>query len=169
MKKTLLLVKALTPLWLCAQHRVIELTTTSGNMSSHVLTNINKQTFESGKLVTSFNDATPSDGSALTALSKVTFGISRVTELASEASMTNYNLYPIPVQNELHLSFEAMTSATATLQVIGLDGRIVLSSAQSVVSGSNTLHLNVSTLAQGIYICRLSYGHEHYTQQIVKQ
>lgn len=169
MKKAILLVMLLTPVWLCAQLKVIELTTTSGSMSSYVLTDISKQTFESGKLITSFNNATPSVETTLSTLSKVTFATSTPTELASDAGTTNYSLYPMPVQEELHLSFEAQTKANATLQVISLDGRTVLSSTQTVVNGPNTLYLNVSSLSQGIYICRLSYGEEHYTQRIIKQ
>ena len=169
MKKTLLLVMALTPVWMCAQHKVIELTPTSGSESSYTLSDISKQTFESGTLVTNFNDGSNAITTTLTELSKVTFGTSISTALASKTMVTDYNLYPMPVQDEMHLSFDSQTAATATLQVLTLDGRTVLSSTQDVVSGSNSLNLNVSALAQGIYICRLSYGAEHYTQQIIKE
>ena len=169
MKKTFLFVLALTPVWLCAQHKVIELIPTSGSMTSYTLSNISKQTFSAGNLVTNFNDGSTAIESMLTGLSKVTFGTSTVTALASESIATDYNLYPMPVQDEMHLSFDSQTAATATLQVLTLDGRTVLSSTQAVVSGNNSLNFNVSTLAQGIYICRLSYGAEHYTQQIIKE
>ncbi|MDA3853142.1 MAG: T9SS type A sorting domain-containing protein [Bacteroidales bacterium] len=169
MKKTLLLVMALTPVWLCAQQKVIELTPTSDSMSSYVLSSISKQTFESGKLVTSFNDGSSTEETPLVELSKVTFTTSTPTELASDASITDYTLYPMPVQDELNLSFEAKTAASATLQILSLDGRTLLSSNQTIHSGSNTLKLSVSDLAQGLYICRLSYGNEQYTQQIIKQ
>ncbi len=160
---------ALPALAITQEYKVIELTPTSGNMSSYVLSSISKQTFESGKLVSSFSDGTSTVETTLTELSKVTFATSTPTELASDVSTTNYSLYPMPVQDELNLSFDAKTAASATLQILTLDGRTILSTKQTIHSGSNTLNLSVSDLPQGLYICRLSYGNEHYTQQIIKK
>lgn len=169
MKKGIFLVIALIPVCLFAQQTVIKLIPTTGSANTYALSSISKQTFESGKLVTTFKDSSPTVETTLTELSKVTFGTSVPTALTNEASTTNYSLFPMPVQEDLHLSFEAQTKAQATVQVLSLDGRIVLSNTLTVVHGSNTLNLNVSTLAQGIYICRLSYGDEHYSQQIIKK
>ncbi len=169
MKKALLLAMVLTPVWLCAQQKVIKLTPTSGSMSSYTLSNISKQTFESGKLVTSFNDGSSTVETTLTELSKVTFGTSVATQLASDGSSTDYTLYPMPVQDELNLSFDAKTAASATLQILSLDGRTVLSRTQVIHSGANQLELSTADLQSGIYICHLTHGNETYTQQIIKQ
>ena len=168
MKKLILLVMALTPVLLCAQQKVIELTPTLGSKASYVLNNISKHTFESGKLITSFNDGSSTIENTLSELRKVTFSTSAPAKLASDASTTDYSLYPMPVQDKLNLSFDAKIAASATLQILSLDGHTILSSNQTIHSGNNTLNLSVSDLHQGIYICRLSYGNEHYTQQIIK-
>jgi hypothetical protein len=168
MKKIVLLVLALTPVWLYAQQKVIVLTPTLGSSSSYVLKNISKHTFKSGKLVTSFNDGSSTIENTLSELSKVTFSTSAPAKLASDASTTDYSLYPMPVQDNLILSFDAKIATSATLQILSLDGRTILSFNQTIHSGNNTLKISVSDLLQGIYICRLSYGNEHYNQQIIK-
>lgn len=172
MKKALLLVMVLTPVWLCAQQKVIQFTSTSGSVSSYALSSIRSHVFEADKMVTNFNNSTETVETMFSELSKVTFGTNEPgdgSKLASNASSTDYCLFPMPVQDELSLRFDATSSANAKLQVLTLDGRIVLNRTEAVVSGTNTLELNVSTLSQGIYICRLSYGDEQYTQQIIKK
>lgn len=120
------------------------------------------------QLITTFTDGSSTDAT-LADLSRVTFGTSSSAALVSESVAVDYSLYPMPVQNDLYLNFESRTAAIATLQVLTLDGRTILSSAPSVICGNNTLTLNVNTLEPGMYICRLTYGTEQYTQQIIKQ
>jgi hypothetical protein len=92
--------------------------------------------------------------------------VSDVT-LAPESAVT-LSLYPNPVQNGI-LSVEWTTNASsaATIDVLGLDGRVMTTRTWSVAPGAQRTFVDVSSLASGIYLVRLTGGNHQRTQRVV--
>lgn len=87
--------------------------------------------------------------------------------VAPESAAT-LSLYPNPVQ-EGNLSVEWTTNASsaATIDVLGLDGRILATRMWNVAPGAQRTSVDVSSLASGIYLVRLSAGSTQRTQRVV--
>ena len=78
---------------------------------------------------------------------------SRVTSILAPAdTVTNaFNIYPIPVTNELYFETED-PSSVLTIEIFDMNGRTILS--QSGITDVIT-QLDTSTLANGMYIFRI--------------
>jgi len=87
--------------------------------------------------------------------------------LAPESALT-LSLYPNPVQDgNLNVEWTTNASSAATLDVLGLDGRIMATRAWNVAAGAQRTSVDVSSLASGIYLVRLSAGSLQRTQRVV--
>ena len=69
----------------------------------------------------------------------------------SELTEKSYLLYPVPTSNVIALTME--NGLTNAVEIIDLEGRSVF---QQVFNTSNYIELNVSTLADGIYVLRFN-------------
>ncbi|MDG1675234.1 MAG: T9SS type A sorting domain-containing protein, partial [Flavobacteriales bacterium] len=58
-------------------------------------------------------------------------------------------------------------SSSATIDVLGLDGRIMTTRSWNVAPGAQRTSVDVSSLASGIYLVRLSAGSVQRTQRVV--
>ncbi len=61
-------------------------------------------------------------------------------------------LYPNPVQQQLQLRIDAAVSSSYNIRVFDGAGRLILLKNSSVNTGINTISLDVSSLAQGLYM-----------------
>jgi hypothetical protein len=75
------------------------------------------------------------------------------------------NAYPNPVNSELTLTLETVTSGAYTAELLDVSGRVVLTEMISAVSGENTTKLNVSELAKGMYMLSIKNA-EGFAKQI---
>ena len=92
--------------------------------------------------------------------------VSEVT-LAPENSVT-LSLYPNPVHDgNLSVEWTSNASSSATIDVLGLDGRIMTTRSWNVAPGAQRTSVDVSSLASGIYLVRLSAGSVQRTQRVV--
>ena len=73
--------------------------------------------------------------------------------------------YPNPTQNNLYISMGNLNSEKTNLQLIDWLGKIVLE--REFNSTSNLLNVNVSTLAKGIYLARITSTNQTQTKKIV--
>lgn len=81
-------------------------------------------------------------------------------------SLVEGSIYPNPVVDEFRIKYINSTdSKTLNVQIIGLDGKVLLSKKLKSVSDPIT----ISTLSSGIYFCRFTDGTLTQTIKIIKQ
>lgn len=87
---------------------------------------------------------------------------------ASAASLTynnNIAAYPNPANTELTVSLNYVQLASTTIELINLNGQVVVSQNDSeLFSAKNTL--DVSNLEKGIYILKVTNGDATYTRKV---
>ncbi len=79
------------------------------------------------------------------------------------------NIYPLPAKNVVNLDFDATPNTTVAVTLKDMTGRTVLVKNTKITEGSNQLTLEVSGLANGIYILTMNDGISSFVQRIVKQ
>lgn len=77
-------------------------------------------------------------------------------------------LNPNPVVDQLNVQYRANDADYAQLQLIDIQGRVVLQQILSNEIGKDHMSVSVSNLKQGIYLCRLQTGNQIETAKFVK-
>ena len=67
-------------------------------------------------------------------------------------------IFPNPAKNEVTLEFSSEERTNGQLFVTSLLGSVVLEEEINIGMGENTIPISVSSLAPGLYICRIKYG-----------
>lgn len=95
---------------------------------------------------------------------------------AESAAITNTDIaaglmsvYPVPTQRELNLNYRSLGDGEVTVQVLALDGRIVMESKHQVNVSDNTIKLDVSSLPMASYQVKVTNGTETFIEKFVKQ
>ncbi|MEO8150604.1 MAG: SBBP repeat-containing protein [Bacteroidia bacterium] len=77
-------------------------------------------------------------------------------------------LYPNPSDEMVNLNFMAASATTYMVTVIDVTGRTVLSQSITSEAGDNNTELNISSLANGIYLLKLTSGSAEQVTRLVK-
>ena len=79
-------------------------------------------------------------------------------------------MYPNPATSSVTVEFVAAEKTeNATIQVLDMVGRVVLSQHKTVTEGSNYETLDLANLPQGAYCVRTAVGELIYTTKITVQ
>lgn len=76
---------------------------------------------------------------------------------------------PSTIGQPIELQVTASLSTDVSIQLYGITGQLLQQQQWAVGIGKHVLSLPTTTLSAGIYLLRLSYGHEHHTYKIVVQ
>jgi hypothetical protein len=68
------------------------------------------------------------------------------------------NIHPNPSTGDVNFDLVSTGEGTALVEVMDITGRVVLSSSSAIKDGKNTMKVDISSLAQGSYILRVSMG-----------
>jgi len=79
------------------------------------------------------------------------------------------DVYPNPVQDELIISFETLNEATINYEVRNLNGQLVQSNFVQSNSGINTLKIQTSDLAQGVYFVQFQSNSIQEVKRFIKK
>ncbi|HET6989848.1 MAG TPA: T9SS type A sorting domain-containing protein, partial [Bacteroidia bacterium] len=81
------------------------------------------------------------------------------------------NIHPNPSTGDLNFDLLSTEKGTALVEVMDITGRIVLSSSSAIEDGRNTLKVDLSSLAQGTYMLRVSMGCCNFTSlnKVIKE
>jgi hypothetical protein len=80
---------------------------------------------------------------------------------------SKFNLYPNPAQENVMVELNATTSGIATVNLYTLLGESAFSFAYAVSEGMNSINLNTSEFAEGIYIFEMVQAGEIIRQKLV--
>ncbi len=76
-------------------------------------------------------------------------------------------LFPIPVSSKLNVVFTAVTGGDLVMQLINSAGQISHQEQRTVSAGPYSTQLNVSNLAPGVYVLRLTLAGKKYTKKVI--
>lgn len=152
-----------------AETAFIYTTTLSGNVASittttfcyFVNTSINGQTV---------NTWIPSAPSGLRTAYSLHVRDNSALDMNNDENQYDMSFYPNPVTAELTIDYALLSIEDTELTITDATGRIIaIHELRDQVVGNNSLTINVSHLANGIYVCTLKLGNETITKRIVKQ
>ena len=119
--------------------------------------------FGEGPLSISYYRLTTMDADGKKTVSKT------VSAHTGKSKLTLLNAYPSPAKNVVNLDFDATPNTTVAVALKDMTGRAVLVKNTKITEGSNQLTLDVSGLANGVYILTMNDGVSSIVQRIVKQ
>ncbi len=90
-------------------------------------------------------------------------GFTGVETLTSNSLMA----YPNPANNMVTVGFGAEKATQGTLEIMNLAGQVVLSQNIDVVSGKNTIEINIADLASGVYAYQVKTAAQQMTGKLV--
>ena len=100
-------------------------------------------------------------------------GRSEYTDIKSvkiAAAAADVQVRPNPVTGAvLVLAVSVQQSSKTTLQVMGVDGKIVLQQSIVLAAGKNMVNLNIATVPAGIYLVQVKMSDEVITKKFIRQ
>ncbi|MFN0032465.1 MAG: T9SS type A sorting domain-containing protein [Flavobacteriales bacterium] len=72
--------------------------------------------------------------------------------------VANLNVYPVPAEGMLNISFDAMLAQNISISLSNNMGQIVMTHNAGTLAGNSIVQLNVEHLAAGIYTLQMSNG-----------
>lgn len=96
-----------------------------------------------------------------------------VKDPASVSRLTKYNskdigISPNPAFNEADVRFSLSCQTDVSIQVLDMTGRVILQHVQmNMPAGTQLVKLDTSGLPEGVFICSIKLGEEHYTQKLM--
>ena len=159
----LLLFGSLSALNAQTHNAVIQLQ--NGSQIPYSIATIEAFVFQNGTM--NVHSSTQSDATfPIDTISSIRFEYGTVSQSRS-STRENLRVYPNPATNILTVEFDANSRGNMILEIVGMEGQLFLS--QQVNSGETRTEINVSSLAQGIYICRIRGTNRSGAIQFVKQ
>lgn len=141
----------------------------SGTQTSYSLSNIQKLTFASENIIVNKKDGSINTF-AFTNIRYLNFGNDGTTGISRIEIEGNKTLilYPNPVTDQLNIQFKSASSEKVQLQIVNIQGRIILQEDIKSQSGINYATISVSQLLHGLYFCRLQNGDKPETIKFLK-
>ena len=134
---------------------------------------LNGRGFSENVLTYSLNDMQPFAGVAYYRLVQrtrngaVNFTDVKVVNRSIEP-VTYYTVYPNPVQGILNISISAAVSEKTTVEIYDLNGRRMFGESYNILSGKQTLSLDMSSLGNGTYILKMKLAGKISAQLVNK-
>jgi PKD repeat protein len=75
--------------------------------------------------------------------------------------------YPNPVENQLNIALSLESNTQISVEIYNLAGQNLLSNNYNLQAGSQTLRINLSDLAKGSYILRITNTNGAHTKQLI--
>ena len=132
----------------------------TGAQNAYAIANIKNLTFSNGNLVvTNTNQANGTF--VLSGLRYLNFTDLTLAITSNELTKNSFYVYPNPVTTVLNITNEDPTQILSHLEIISLEGRVVLA--------QNTPQVSVAALPQGLYFCKITSNNQTQTIKFLKQ
>ena len=139
---------------------------TNGTQTAYVLSNISKMSFSPGNIIVSKTSGS-SDTYALSNMRYMNF-TNFGTGISEEArAISEIHLFPNPVIEVLNIQLPSTGNSTTVIEIISLEGRVVYT--QSINSNTDVYRINIQSLPNGMYICKLNNGTAIETTKFFKK
>jgi hypothetical protein len=84
-------------------------------------------------------------------------------------SESGLNIYPNPFVEQINLEISSTEASTCNWTIYDMTGRVVISGNESITTGNNTMNIDASDLAKGVYMLNTIMNNEKQSFRIVKQ
>ena len=84
------------------------------------------------------------------------YHIGSIDCIESTSAINQFGLYPIPAKQELNVDIHASLNETITVDVYNLIGELVSTNNHDLNKGMNTIQLNIESLNEGAYLCKVN-------------
>lgn len=151
------------------QQLVIIVNTVTGEKLTLSLKTINSISFEKGQMNIVKRDASQYSFSFANVKS-VDFSMIDLTAVNEirENSKSHLLLTPNPAVDFLNLTVESSVSEQVTVQILDLQGKVLIQKSITFSEGQNSNLISVSELHSGLYFCRVLKGIEPLTVKFLK-
>ena len=139
----------------------------NGTNTQFSLANIDKLTFSSGNLIV-LQKLGSSSSYSFANISRLNFGVLTGFKDVSIDESTKVKTYPNPVINELNVQFKSITAEIIDLQIIDLQGKILINTILKSEIGVNNYTIFLSDLKRGLYFCRIQIGNKFENSKFIK-
>ena len=137
----------------------------SGTQTAYALSNIKKMNFSSGNITVSTTTGNPVTYS-LSGIRYLNFVDLGSIPLADKPNET-FQIYPNHVIDLLNIKLSDMRNQSGVIEILSMEGKVVYS--QAINSNTNVYQINVTSLLQGIYLCKINNGIRIETIKFYKQ
>ena len=86
-----------------------------------------------------------------------------------ELEAEKFTVYPNPSEGDITIDFAILQGENVSIKLVDLDGRIIYSDIINNQVGAYQKQLNISELAEGMYLLKIDTNTESVTKRIVKQ
>lgn len=136
-----------------------------GNQTSYPVPNIQKLTFVNGNLVVT-NELGPNGTFPLAENRYINFTNLNLGTSSSAATENKFYVYPNPSSQWLNINNSNHPHHMPSLvEIISIDGKLLM---QQIPTTSN-VYIDISSLPQGMYLCRISSDNQQQTLKFLKQ
>lgn len=136
-----------------------------GAQTAYGVANIKRLTFSGGNLVVT--TATGNSGSHLLASNRyLNFTDLTLETTTQELATHRFYVYPNPVTSVLHITNQDQFHQISGLAIISLQGRLLL---EQNGLNANTTEVDLATLPQGMYFCKITSNNQFHTIKFLKQ
>ena len=130
------------------------------------INNISKMTFSSGNIV--IDQITGTDVQYnLDSVRYIAFQVYNVGVQEYSTNEERILVYPNPVRNVLNIDLKNVLHKIGTIQIFSMNGSLM--QTNTISSNSRIQQVEVSSLAQGVYLCKITCGLKTETIKFVKQ
>ena len=137
----------------------------NGTQECHQLNSISSIKVLNGTLIVNLSQQTISSY-PIQEIRKILFTSSTGSQI-NQTQRSSMRVYPNPVGDILTIEVSEQLRGNSSIDIYSMDGRLIQALRSSVVNG--TTQINVSSLSQGVYICRIRNGNQTSSIQFVKQ
>jgi len=92
-----------------------------------------------------------------------------VKNYAAKESVTDLLLFPNPAKDQSQLKLNMNMSGDVTLAIYEITGKLMTQSTHNLSEGVNTIDLNTSSLAKGMYLVTINSGNAKKTVRLIKE
>lgn len=85
-----------------------------------------------------------------------------------ESSFSTISLWPNPAREQLNIALDSRLDGAVNMEVIDLNGRVMMIQQERSVAGNNRFVLSTEGLPAGLYALRISNGSNTITQRFVR-
>ena len=139
----------------------------TGTQTQYMLSNLKKLNFTSGLMIVSMKNSNYAVFDLIN-LRNINFtNVTSSDEITSKVE-SNFTLYPNPAKDLLQVLFEAKANENVQIQVINVQGKIVIQQQLKSIEGQNNIEITVRSCQQGLYLCRLQIGNKIESNKFIK-
>jgi hypothetical protein len=92
-----------------------------------------------------------------------------IKNYAAKESMTDLLLFPNPAKDQSHLKVNMNQAGDVTLSIYEITGKLMSQATHNLSEGVNTVDLNTSSLAKGMYLVTINSGNAKKTVRLIKE